>query len=641
MNGAIFKKHALENGKKGKLMQELNAEKWLEEHINEIPSEEIIDEVKNNGFWPIPEKVKNLGIFSSIDNPDKFNEILGNPQNWEALKLRKDVYYKWVLPLAINLFGKKWFDNVKYKARSSFGMALIFNEYEIKDARENCVPIEDTSYGRAAISKIIIKISHALDIYLKGGWIVKGHRTPGSYLVESIKNEFISEFNKELGNKIKQDSICPNCLMSGKKIVVEKNNEMCSCPRCSDIAKTLENTNDEKLKQTLKLSKIFTEFSEIVIICKNDNCHGKFIPLNLLNVSIPKIAKKSFVRPAEEIACLDITCPFCNETFKISDALKGGGGFKNKSGHLTTLPVLNTWSKKDILILDESDESNFKNNKNKLVNEDTNKINEEIIYKQKAGILINELLINLKRTNNKSITNLSTKCFLLAATQWIRQYQYDAINYFFENKQQKRKATEKEKEIYKVDEKKYTKVFKGNEATIHQTIFNLWINEIEKNISEFTKIDKTINKVEDLKWFNKKINNENPRKTFKTTVSKSRITSKNEIVDVNSIFVPKIVKVYSIAKVDENNNVIENIKDFMIDGWQGIIINSKVEDGDIIIVDALFMSGHPTNAPTQRIIRLRKNILSNIVNKIKEEEKSGEIDEEFWNNWRNAISLLK
>lgn len=623
-------------------MQELNAEKWLEEHANEIPSEDIIDEIKNNGFWPTPEKVKNLGIFSTIDNPDKFNEVLGNPQNWNVLRLRKDMYYKWVLPLAINLFGKKWFDCVKYRSQGSFGTSFaIFNEYEIKDAKENEVSIEKTSYGRAAISKIIIKISHAFEIYLKGGWIKKGHRTPGSYLVESIKNEFISEFNKELGNKIKQDQICPNCLISGKKIIVEKKyNGMCKCPRCSDIVKTLENTDDEKLKKILNVSKIFAEFSETVIVCKNNDCHGKFIPASLLNVNIPKITKKSFIIPTKEIASLDITCPFCNETFNINDAILNKSGFKNKSGCLTTLPVLHTWSKKDILILDESDENNFKHNKNILVN-DTNKINEEIIYKQKANILINELLINLKRINNKSITNLSTRCFILASIQWITKYQYDAVNYFFESKQQKRNTTKKEKEIYKVNEKKYTKVLKGNEATIHQTIFNMWINEIEKNILEFTKIDNTITKIEDLKWFKKKINNDSPRKIFKTNVLKSRITSKNEVIDTNSIFVPKIVKVYSIKVINKDGNVIDNIKDFAIEGWQTIIINSKINGGATVVVDALFMSGHPTNAPTQRIIRLRKNILGNIVNKIKEEEETGEIDEMFWNNWRNNISLTK
>ena len=70
-------------------------------------------------------------LFSGIDNPDNFNDIIGNPENWKFID--EDIYKNLVLPNAINLFGMKWFNSVKHK--SSISNGAIFPLFEGEEER--------------------------------------------------------------------------------------------------------------------------------------------------------------------------------------------------------------------------------------------------------------------------------------------------------------------------------------------------------------------------------------------------------------------------------------------------------------------------------------------------------------------------
>ena len=82
-----------------------------------------------------------------------------------------------------------------------------------------------------------------------------------------------------------------------------------------------------------------------------------------------------------------------------------------------------------------------------------------------------------------------------------------------------------------------------------------------------------------------------------------------------------------------------NSIDIMSIIWQNIVldINCGLKKGDSVIVEALIMSGHPTHAPIQRIIRLRTTILKPIIEIIKQEEQFGIRNKEFWNDWENRV----
>jgi hypothetical protein len=57
--------------------------------------------------------------------------------------------------------------------------------------------------------------------------------------------------------------------------------------------------------------------------------------------------------------------------------------------------------------------------------------------------------------------------------------------------------------------------------------------------------------------------------------------------------------------------------------------------GEKVEVSVLLMSGHPTHAPIQRILRLRSSVLRPIVNKIIQEESGEKEFNDFW-KFRNV-----
>lgn len=85
------------------------------------------------------------------------------------------------------------------------------------------------------------------------------------------------------------------------------------------------------------------------------------------------------------------------------------------------------------------------------------------------------------------------------------------------------------------------------------------------------------------------------------------------------------------------------LKDIESSNWNNIKIinNSIIKPGDEVIINCLIMSGHPTHAPFQRMIRFRKNCLKNIIDKINIEEKTGEKDFGFWKLWDKKVVIAK
>jgi len=228
---------------------------------NQALSEFDIEKNLLTGLWPVPKKVENIGIYNEVCTDSGFNKIIGDPSNWNDILSRKDLYGRWILPNAILLFGKSWFDKRKWKSGSVCKGTpfALFDNGEKKYATSNEIPIEQTMFGKSVIIKIISKVSHALHTYLLGKWFKGSVKNPGGYLVNAIKYDISRDLGKDLGYKLGLNSICPYCLYADNKkislIVHGKNNY--SCPRCLESNNRLKTEIDILQKKNSDVDKLF------------------------------------------------------------------------------------------------------------------------------------------------------------------------------------------------------------------------------------------------------------------------------------------------------------------------------------------------------------------------------------------------
>jgi hypothetical protein len=101
---------------------EKEAQDWLAKHAvllgpEELPfEEERLDEAMRtrDGEWPVPCVVPHMGVFADIKDEESFNRIVGEPDNWSIILGRSDLYHAWIVPQAIIIFGKVWFNRKQW-----------------------------------------------------------------------------------------------------------------------------------------------------------------------------------------------------------------------------------------------------------------------------------------------------------------------------------------------------------------------------------------------------------------------------------------------------------------------------------------------------------------------------------------------
>lgn len=663
-------------GERMSLILDEKAKQWLAQHSHELPPEELEkDNFMNIGEWPIP-RIVATEKFNNISSQKEFNLIVGNPDNWPEIRSNTELYEKWILPQAIILFGKFWFDCVKWKRSIHRGISFpLFSEEDKAVSLEQKVKLEDLPSGKSRIAKIIDKTAYALDVYLKGNWLKEGVflKKPGGYIIDSLKNEFVREIGSDLGYKLNHVVACPYCLSNAVKKrtpLIENGSRQFTCPKCLDLLKSLEYAKDDELHLQTKLNNVkkFKNFIGITCVCPSNSCPGKFIPLNCIDfkswevsnktifeqkmrrvgvalkkVSIPKNIQ-SFVVPPAEIIELTLECPYCATKFSLGSALKSKSGFKEKSGMLTGLPTIAIWEKKCSEILDQSIiDGEDLSRKDNIVGTFFN-LEDKILTKQKINILIEEVIIAMSKLNSGPVPSLITWYFFESVIDWMKRYWQDALNYFFDCKKGERIMSELEKNLYPGQIKKNTTtVHRGEEASIHQAIFHIWMDKLEKNINEFTTRNPGIKYIGDFNWFCKPPDFNGPESTFQIEIGpKMKIANGSKIIcNKPQKFDPRIARIISIYKVvdgvtDYSKNYMDQIK---TQEWQFIkmSLSSGLNVGDKVEVKALLMPGHTTHAPIQRIIRLRTMILSSIINRIKLEEESGNRDAKFWQTRKNIV----
>lgn len=659
------------------------ARKWLESHKHELESEEILFEEEKQqaalSVWPVPIKVSNMGVLENIDSTDSFNRIIGDPENWEEILNNKDLYNKWILPNAVLLFGKQWFNRVKFKKNISSGIPFgLFEDEDVRICSKNNIDIESTIAGKSRIIKLASSVSKALITYLEGNLkLYKENKlddkfksvrnSPGGYIIETIKNDAARDIGKDRGYKFESVPACPYCLTKSKKSILTRViKNIYSCSRCKEVSRNidlnvkslydrLEISSAEELRQKHLGVNDFVHFHGATCVCPNNTCPGKFVPItSTTNESFLKTINNYdsikgvsvFKTPPRQLRNIPLKCPYCRQNFTPKDALIQKSGFKNMSGHFTGLPVMYIWNQISKKSIDDTD-SSLNHLKGILVST-TQDVYGNIAYKQKVNILIEELLINMSKLNLKTKTGLLSWYFYQSAINWMATYWKDAARYFFGKNERERVMTEKEKERYPGQtHKKVTDVLRGQEVAIHQSFFTMWLDLLEENIDSFTMIDSKIKDLKDFRWFCQRPKfSSGPRSTFFAVVdSNFKVRNESSIVPSSPKRPkPRIARLYSIYKVvddapDLSQNLIGCVRSVE---WQAIKMNrSDVCPGDRVQVDALMMPGHPTHAPIQRIIRLRKRTLSPIINRIIKEEESSNIDNEFWKARKRQVDIAK
>jgi len=658
------------------------AKEWLIKYAHELPPEELSKECEREesiGEWPTPEPVVNPGIFSEITSQKDFNRIIGDPQNWNQIHSRRDLYEKWIIPHAIILFGKNWFDRVKWKKSVHRGISFpLFSDEDKNFAIKHKIKLENATAGKAIIAKIVAKTAYALDIYLEGKWLDESAtiKKPGGYIIDSIRNEFVRDIGIDLGYKLSSVLACPYCLsnknINKKTPLIHNGSKQFSCPKCEDLSKSLEyiKQEDTEIQEKFRGAKKFRNFIGITCICPSEKCTGYFVPINCIDFSMWKVSNEtlfknkiqeigvtvrglsvpkntqSFVEPPKEILDLQMECPYCYTKFTIGSALKVKSGFKGKSGMFTGLPSITIWEKKCTTSLDQSinEDNNELSQKDSIVDDFFN-IEDQILAKQKINILIDELIINMAKINKGPVSGLTTWCFYEATIEWMIKYWKDTAKYFFSWNIKERNMTTKEMELYPGEnKKKMTIIPRGQEVSIHQSLFHNWMNILEKHIKDFAKTGSKIQSIKDFGWFCRAPKyTGGPESTFCSIVnSKMRILNQSNITSSQpQRFTPRIARVLSIHKiknkvVDQSVNYVNGIK---FCEWQAIRMEdfSGLKPGDLVKVKVLLMPGHTTHAPIQRIIRLRTMVLSPIIDRIKNEELENKRDIDFWQRRKNLI----
>ena len=673
------------------------AARWLNKHAHELEPEELPSEEDKmeaaqsffSGRWPLPRSVSRMGVFAGIEDEASFNRIVGDPGTWERILRRKDLHRDWIQPQAILIFGKGWFDRVKMKASIQRLIPFpLFSEHQRQASRLTGVALEDTDAGRSKIIRIIARVEHALEMYLKGGGrSATGHiKRPGGYIIDSIRNEFIREIGADLGYRMTQAAICPRCVSvfrgprKRKTLLRERGREFV-CDQCSDASRNLElhiakleQEGDTKhlpaVRKEFRRALIFRELSGITCVCPSSQCPGRFVPIKSVadpmwwKSDVGRIAEKAlstmrpvkgtqrFREPPAALLPIPLSCPFCDVSFTLAEAITKQTGFKQKSGWLTGLPTMSIWKQREEQVLDrllgrKRPGAEVTTMKDRLADVPSNP-GERIAIRQRVGVLAGELLMELARMNDSTVTGVLSRCFYEGLLDWMHRYSKDASEYFFSWSSGERQLTDKEQKAQPGRSmKKSTSVVRGQEAAIHQTVLHAWIRRIAHNIPKIRKMSGSkISSISDLKWLcHTPKYRSGPRSVFTATVepgsyvpNTSRIAPRNPALPK-----PRLAWIISMRR-EEPDGWGSDISEFISAcEWQGLRISSQadVKPGDRVRVEALMMPGHPCHAPIQRVIRMRTGFFAPIVNKIREEEQHGERDPSFWRKWRKSVEAAK
>jgi hypothetical protein len=673
---------------------EKEAQEWLAKHAvllgpEELPfEEEKLDEAihARDGEWPVPCAVTHMGIFADIKDETSFNRIVGDPNNWSIILARSDLYHAWIVPQAIVIFGRTWFNHKQWGNSIRPGPPpSLFGSDDRRAARKAGTTMAETAVGKSVIYRIVSRVEHALDIYLSGGGYAKSGavKKPGGYIVRSVANEFIQDAGADMGYRLVRVRACPNCLSTRRgrarrSEVKHVGDNLYSCERCADIERNIAITLSHYVKEgtevPLKLTQEharalrFSEFSGIVCVCPNDNCQGLFVPIDsvddpawwltevgiLAQETISKMRAlkgiQRFREPPEPLLMLPLHCPFCDRQFTPATALASQSGLHGQSGKLTGLPSIFVW----VRALDRSryynSEADITKLKGALVDDSNVDPSHRIMAEQRVRILVGELALHAQELGNRTAPAIISQCFCEVVSEWMLTHPKDASHYFFDWESGERKSTTIElNRMPNCRTRKTTSVVRGHETAIHQTILYSWLGRISECLHDIRKVKGSkIHSLEDLKWFCRPpAYNGGPKVSFVATVQEGlRIQNESRLVAVGQTSdKPRMVWVVSIYKIDGEGRICsdELVSHIKTCEWQSIrmSIESGLMPNDRVKIVALMMPGHHCHAPIQRIIRLRTSLLSSMIGRIRSEEAGEASDASFWREWQKRTEIAR
>lgn len=661
---------------------ELEAKAWLAEHAvllgpEELPfEEERLAEalVLRDGCWPSPRPVEHMGVLAEAVDEESFNRVVGDPANWRIILDRSDLYHSWVLPQAAVIFGRAWFERVQWKNSIRRGVPFaLFDADERRKAKEAGTPLAETTAGRSVVYKIVLRVGHALDVYLAGGGRSKVDgriKQPGGYIVESIANEFIQDAGSGTGFRLLRVRACPNCLATKQgrarrsKIRQLLGNTF-QCERCADTVRNLDLAIGKHraegtpvpqgiLSERERASR-FREFTAVACVCPNGACRGRFVPIDCVEDSgwwsTPegRAARETISRmrapkgigrfhdPPDQVLGIPLCCPTCGERFTPASAMAAASGFKGQSGKLTGMPSMFVWVKRESQSIDHrSQAKDHLALKDMLADASCADPARRIVAEQHVRILTGELAIHASGISGRTVPAIVSRCFCEAVSDWMLGYPEDASRYLLEwssGKGDERRTT--------------TKVVKGREAAIHQTILYAWLARISGRMEEIRRTKGSrIRSLEDLKWFCRPpAYSGGPRSSFVATVDEGlRVRNNSRMLPSGGADRPRMAWILSVRRMGRDGRPGPELVPFMRScEWQIIAMSreSGLVPGDRVKVAALMMPGHHCHAPIQRIIRLRTSILSGMIERIRSEEAEGGTDAAFWREWQRRAEAAR
>jgi hypothetical protein len=642
------------------------AQAWLAEHAvllgpEELPFEEEIAEalVLRDGRWPTPRAVEHMGPFADIADEESFNRVVGDSDNWRTILDRSDLRHSWILPQAVAIFGRVWFERAQWRSSIRRGVPFaLFTPEERRAAKDTGVPLVETTAGRSVVHKIVSRVEHALDVYLSGGGRSKTDgriKRPGGYIVASIANEFMRDASADTGFRLLRVRACPNCLATRqgrarRSQVRHLAGNTYQCERCAETARNLDLVVEKHLADGLPVpegilsehgrASRFREFSAVTCVCPNPACRGCFVPLNcvddpswwstqngeLAKGILPRLRAlkgvQQFRSLPEPLLGMPLCCPVCRERFTPASALAVASGFKGQSGMSTGLPSMFVWTKRETRIPDQTGKSSLGD---KLVDASCADPARRITAEQHVRILAGELAIHAQGLSGRTVASIVSRCFCEAVSEWMSRHTEDASRYFLEWSAKEGAG------------RRTTKVAKGREAAIHQTVLSLWLASISRHMGEIRRAKgQSVRSLEDLKWFCRPpAYDGGPRSAFVAVVDEGlRIRNASTLASVGgSADKPRMAWILSVRKVGSDGRTgTELLPHMRACEWQTISMSkeSGLIPGDRVKIVALMMPGHHCHAPIQRIIRLRTSLLSGIIGRIRAEEAGGETDMAFW-----------
>jgi hypothetical protein len=662
-------------------MKELenDAQEWLARHAvllgpEELPfEEERLEEAlrARDGEWPVPCRVEHMGVFAEIEDAASFNRIVGDPRSWPIVLGRPDLYHAWIVPQAINIFGRTWFNQKQGGNWMRPGPQLpLFDDEARQSAHKAGKTMAETPAGRAAIVRIMARTEHALDKYLSGGGLAKsgGVKKPGGYIVRSIANEFIQDATADMGYRMVRARACPNCLAmrSGKarrSRIRRTQGNFYACDQCSETARNIASVLEacvrkgeplpDRLVSEHERALRFSEFCGTVFVCPNDQCRGRFVPADsvadqgwwatsdgiearriIADAKAPKGVLR-FREPPKGLSGLPLYCPFCDMRFAPGSASVLHTGFRGKSGMMTGLPTMFVWAAKDVP-LQKADPG--PQAERVLVDESSIDPAVRIMVGQRIGVLVGELAIHARRIGRGTVPSIISFCFCEAVASWMLDHPEDASGYFFDWLSKDRRPTEVElAKSPGAKTRKTTKVARGREAAIHQSILGAWLDSILGHMRQIRKVEGSgMRSLEDLKWFCRPpAYSGGPRVEFSAKVGEDLciryMGGLRSTKDASER--PRMAKILSIRLAGAGKDMVGQIKSTE---WRTIRMSeaSGLKPGDPVHVSALMMPDHHCHAPIKRISRLRTDLLASIIDRVRKEEASGNSDVAFWREWQ-------